>query len=180
MTMAPREPREVRDDQTDESDHARNGNGRRSEQRSRQVDAPLHGVDVGAEVARGFFAKREEIERPRGGQEHRDRDWRVQHDDQHGIPGCARQAAPQPQKGVAELTRVGERDDRGRDRGGERTDGHATEEQNPRIERGATDQAQAVDERQGRERARECRERQRPWPREVQRDRQDCAEAGAA
>ena len=134
--------------ESDEPDHARDRDRRGREQRRGEIDATLYGRDVGAEVTGRFFAECEQVERPRSGVEDGEGNRRVESDDQHGVPRRARQAAPQPEKRVAQLDGIRERDDRGRDRRREGAHGHAAEEQNPGIQRGAADQAQPIDQRQ--------------------------------
>jgi len=89
MPAADERSTEVRHDQPDEPDHARHRHRHRRQERRRQVDAPFHGAHVGAEVARRLLAQREEIERPRGSEQHQYGNRQAQCDHAQRLPGCA-------------------------------------------------------------------------------------------
>ena len=180
MAVAPHEPGDVRYDEPDEANHAGNRDGRGREQRGREVYAPLHCLDVSAQVAGRLFAERQEVEWARSREHHGQRDGGVHGQQQHGIPGRCRQSAPQPQKRVAQLRGIRQRDDGRRDRGGECADRYTAEQQNPRIERRAAHESHPIDEAERGERTGERRQRQHPGPRQMQRKRDHCAESRSA
>ncbi len=180
MAVSPRQAGDVRHDETHETDHARHRDGGSGEERGGQIHPPFHRIDIGAEIARGLLAQRQQIQGTRGSEQHGERDRRIERDDQHGIPRRSRQAAPEPQKRVAQLRRVRERHDRRRNRGGERADRHATQQQNAWIQTRAADEAEPVDEAKRGQRAEKRRDRQCPGPGQMQRDREDRAEPRAA
>jgi hypothetical protein len=148
----------VRHDQADEADHARHRHRGTDEKRRREEDGAAHALDLDAERRGALFAGCEQVQCRRVTHQRHRADRRVDADHRDQRIALCRQRPHHPEEHALRLTIAGDRVHQHDERGGERVRHDAGQEERVRR-RAPAGPRHEHDAGDGRERAREGRER---------------------